>query len=368
MRSVQRNRLVQKAQSVTTKYPTPDIIVYHSPCPDGFGAYWVLQKEFPNAEFHPRNYDDRELYSPANGDFDGYSPHGKTVWIVDYSYKREPMEMLAGMAASVVILDHHVTAQVAIGALLANGTIEGVFCMEKSGARLAWEAVHGDSYCPKLIQYIEDCDLWRHALPHAKAVQATILSHPKTIENWDTFRVELEQKVDFDRIVAEGNALLRDRERRIESTIKHTARYMEIGGEFVLCCNAPFELASEIGNRLANMEGNSFGASYYDSNDGTRNFSLRSVVGKRDVSKVAEAYSGGGHVLASGFSRPIGWEGDRHVTRVMNAFFRRADESGMVTMLDPDENTQEIELFHKILSETLYTQEEDTFYKEGEDC
>lgn len=63
--------------------------------------------------------------------------NNRHVLMVDFSYHRETIEALAKQAASLYILDHHVTAQAA----LADFPF-AYFDMTRSRAVLAWEWVH----------------------------------------------------------------------------------------------------------------------------------------------------------------------------------------------------------------------------------
>lgn len=79
----------------------PDVMIYHANCADGFGAAWAAWMRWGNAvEYVPASY--------------GQSPPDvldKHVLIGDFSYKREQLEAIATGAASIIILDHHKTAE-----------------------------------------------------------------------------------------------------------------------------------------------------------------------------------------------------------------------------------------------------------------
>ena len=97
----------------------------------------------------------------------------------------------------------------------------------------------------------------------------------------------------------------------VASCIRATKRRMTIAGYDVPVANLPYQLASDAGNIMS--KGEPFAASYFDAADGSRSFSLRSDKDDPaavDVSVVAASYGGGGHKNASGFRRPMGWEGD----------------------------------------------------------
>ena len=110
-----------------TTPPPPDVVLYHGDCSDGFGAAWALWKQFPKAEFKAVKH--------------GYPPptnlQGRHIVIVDFSYNRETLEAMAQEAASLQVLDHHITAQDALA-----GLPYAYFDLKKSGAVLAWEWDH----------------------------------------------------------------------------------------------------------------------------------------------------------------------------------------------------------------------------------
>lgn len=79
----------------------PDIMIYHANCADGFGAAWAAWMRWGSAiEYVPCSY--------------GQNPpdvRGKHVLIGDFSFKRSQLDAMLTEAASVVILDHHKTAE-----------------------------------------------------------------------------------------------------------------------------------------------------------------------------------------------------------------------------------------------------------------
>src|SRR6266581_1683291 len=86
---------------------TPDLVLYHANCPDGFAAAWAIWKKFPSAVFVPAEH--------------GQPPPvdcvGRHIVIVDFSYPRALLEEMVKSAASLQVLDHHITAQAALQGL-----------------------------------------------------------------------------------------------------------------------------------------------------------------------------------------------------------------------------------------------------------
>ena len=274
---------------------TKTICIYHAHCLDGFTAAWVVRLSTgPDTVMIPASYGD----TPPD-------VTGADVYIVDFSYPREALARLSTQARTLVVLDHHQSAEQALrGLTLPNAEIR--FDMTRSGAGLAWRWFYaGGELPPLLVDYVEDRDLWRHALSDSRAINAYIANTDRTFEAWDQLAADLEE--DADPIATAGATLLRQQARFVEQGCDMTLRYMQIGGHRVPVANLPAYLASDAGHLLA--EGNPFAAIYFDSAEG-RKFSLRSTDAGLDVAQIAQSYGGGGHRNAAGFKMPIGWEGD----------------------------------------------------------
>src|SRR5207237_3014797 len=74
------------------------------------------------------------------------------------------------------------------------------FDMERSGAVITWEHLH-QSPPPELLRYIQDRDLWRWELPHAREVLAALDSYAMDFQVWDGLEPAA--------MVAEGRAIER---------------------------------------------------------------------------------------------------------------------------------------------------------------
>jgi len=291
------------------------VCIYHANCADGFTAAWCVRMFLgPDIKFIPASYGDAP---PA--------VEGADVIIVDFSYKRDVLAAMADIAQSVLVLDHHKTAQADLTGLKSpsrggwhdhvkntRGGGRGrspyaLFDMGRSGAQMAWD-FFGDGPRPALVEYVADRDLWKWELGKSREVSAAIRSHDMTWITWNVLANSLADVREFDRVANEGAAILRAETKMVRSIIKTSRRLMVIGGHTVPVAAAPYDLASDTAGTMA--EGALFAATYVDGPKG-RGFSLRSrdPVGV-DVSEIAKIYGGGGHRNAAGFSMPIGWEGD----------------------------------------------------------
>lgn len=256
------------------------LVLYHANCWDGFCAAWVARKRLGDIEAVPVQYG-----KPMPDVL------GRNVFILDFSYPRKEVLAIHGTTQGLVILDHHKTAEEELAGLEFC-----TFSSEKSGGRLAWEFWYGSEPSPWLVDYIEDRDLWRHALPYSQAINAALRSYPLSFGLWDDFST---QKPTV--FVQEGEAIRR-REKQI--VIEHTrnARTQSIAGYAVPVVNATV-LFSEIAGELS--KGERFGACYFDRQDGKRQWSLRSDENGLDVSAIAKQFGGGGHAHAAGYEESL---------------------------------------------------------------
>lgn len=283
---------------------TRPLCIYHGACADGFGAAWVVRKYFNGeVDFFPGFY--------------GKEPpdvSGREVIMVDFSYKRPVLEKMAESAQMILILDHHKTAAEDLagyrspiwGAQAMSEGIWALFDMDRSGAGLAWDFFFPNNPRPKLIDHVEDRDLWRFNLPGSAELHVAVMSYAPDFAQWDGWCAS--DGFGMEGLLPEGIAIERKLKQDVAHLLGAATRPMVIGGVEVPVANLPYMMASEGAGAMA--ETAPFAATYYDGKD-ARHFSLRSRGAEgMDVSEIAKKYGGGGHRNAAGFQMPIGWEGD----------------------------------------------------------
>lgn len=271
------------------------LCVYHNNCLDGFAAAWAVRHALAdNVEFYPG------IHQRPPPDVSG-----RDVILVDFAYKKDVLENMLNNAASILILDHHISAQQELDQLLKSGKLKGVIDMHRSGAMLAWQWFHPQQPPPKLIDYIQDRDLWLFKLEGSREVNAALSSYNFDFKVWDGLMASKETELAALR--DEGRAIERKLQKDIKELIANGVRRMNIGGYNVPVLNAPSFYVSDAGHILS--QGEAFAACYWDHADG-RSFSLRASDRGVDVAAVAKKYGGGGHVKAAGFTMPTGWEGE----------------------------------------------------------
>ncbi|GIA98620.1 hypothetical protein VCSRO184_0270 [Vibrio cholerae] len=265
---------------------TKTICIYHANCCDGMGAAWVVHQalnENDDVEFIAANYQD-ELPEVKDAH----------VIIVDFSFKQDQMRQLAKQAASVLVIDHHKTAQTELTDVFADGWIDLVYNVNKSGAMLTWEHFFPDQEPPELIKHIQDRDLWKFELHGTREINAALYSYPMELEVWDKLMA-----LDVQQLYQEGVAIDRAHLKNVKGLVEYCVFESVIAGYTVPTLNCNYMFASDAGNIMA--EGVPFSATYQET-DGYRKYSLRSVPqGGIDVSEIAAKFGGGGHKHAAGF-------------------------------------------------------------------
>lgn len=275
-----------------TEKKTP-LIIYHARCMDGLVAFWAALRRWPDAEGYPAHHGSAPPYDLAAE---------RMVLIVDFSYPRAQLLELQARAEVLIVLDHHKTAREDL-----EGLEFCLFDMDKSGARLAWEWACPGAMSPKLIDYVEDRDLWRWKLPNSKEINASLRALEPDVAMLDQLRRELAHSPS-EHIVA-GRAILRAQEQMVQQHLGRAERWAiwlpnRIDKVEVWGVNASV-LPSEIGGALASAEGSpGIGMTYYRKADGEWLYSLRSR-SDLDCSHIAKALGGGGHAQAAGFRGPF---------------------------------------------------------------
>lgn len=269
------------------------LVIYHAECPDGFAAAYVAWKALNKSgedtvEFCPG------IYQQPPPPFED----GTVIVIVDFSYPKDVLAQMAQRAKSIVVLDHHKTAEAA----LSGADIVGVhikFDMSKSGAVLAWEHFYPGVQVPILLQYVQDRDLWQWKLPESKMINAGLWrGTPRDFKAWDD--VVMNPSTSLSKLAAKGEAITVADSFAIETACREPAR-MIIDGHTVPAVNSGM-LQSEIGHHLLEKHPDApFVAVWFMDGKNKFNYSLRARTGGFDVSQVAKVFGGGGHAAAAGF-------------------------------------------------------------------
>ena len=253
------------------------LVCYHDRCYDGFGAAFAAWKKFG----------DKATYlgiNPGNSFPKEVEDH--TIYFLDVSTTLESLLELQKYGNRIIILDHHSST---IQTLSNFEFYDKVFDVNRSGAVIAWEYFFPGQPIPEALSYIEDRDLWRHALPRSLEISAFIQSIPfdfAIYNNLCSGPIEAGM-IDI------GIFILSYQRQEMESIISG-ASDREINGLSAKVLNYGGKLISDIGSNLAEQA--DIGVVWRISGDNVF-YSFRSK--EADVSKLAQRYGGGGHKLAS---------------------------------------------------------------------
>ena len=279
------------------------VVFYHASCNDGFGAAWAAWKHFgETALYQPMKYGD-----PVP-DWAQALPLSTRFYILDFSFPRAMLEAWMQDGRTFTLLDHHKTALDELRGLDASRVAamgsKLLFDLHHSGAVLAWRYFHPSMAVPILLEYVQDRDLWKKALPQTDEHHAGLLSHERSFSVWEFLAGE-----GWPSLIEDGTALLRYQRQQVSEMCAHMV-WRTIGGHRVPVVNATAN-GSEVGHHLVTEYSATapFAAYYFDRADGKRQWGLRAAHGF-DCSVIAQQYGGGGHPGASGFVTELGWLGD----------------------------------------------------------
>lgn len=333
----------------------PDIVFYHFPCADGYGARYAIEKFMLNMQrigiplsnepiFIKYNY---ETHIPLQNGENIVDTVGKHVLFVDCSpATMEQMNYLAETSASVTILDHHKTAFERIDEYVAKGnsvitthfasdnpwsTRSGMYAKLSrgnicSGALITRNyflasdfaddlsldcstlksLVEDEDRTNKLLRYVSDRDTWRWKRENSREINEVILAHPYSVEEWDAAAQYIATRPDAAREC--GVILQKKRRKDTLDILEHTCKRRDLAlwtadelvGTFsVYMANIPYTMVSEAAEYTLNSPKDLF-IGYYVNQRGENVVSFRSTGKELDVSAVAKLFGGGGHFNAAG--------------------------------------------------------------------
>lgn len=272
--------------------PSLPLIIYHANCLDGYGSAFAAQHHFGEHGC--------ELLAASHGEAVPEC-RDREVYLVDFSFSRAILTQICTQAATVTIIDHHVSALKELEGLdQQQHNLRLIFEMQHSGAVLTWRWFFPHQPVPELLLDVEDRDLWNWQRPGSEIRTAAMMSYPYSYSQWRSW---VSGEGTSQQLQQEGEAINRFRSQMIER-YKKRAVIGNVAGYQVPIVNCPSEIASELIGALS--EGHPFAAGYMDKG-GKRGWSLRSHGEQgEDVSLIAAGFGGGGHRNAAGFSTPIG--------------------------------------------------------------
>lgn len=274
-----------------------DFVIYHNNCRDGTASAFCVQRYRDKNDIKescramPLNYNvSDELFDRVLEEVEGTN-----LLICDYSFNWRRTEQLLKVVKSLMVIDHHKTAEKELANLPNH---QKIFDMNHSGAVLTWKWFFPDEPVPRLFQLIEDRDIWGKKYPETDTFSMAFFTMPNTFE---TYYILL-RKEEIDKVISTGEKYLEYQEILIDGMLEHAQIYFQyINGKVYRVGYIESSLfMSDLGNKMMReIDGLDFAVVYYHTSSGTK-FSLRSLDETADVSKVAKLLGGGGHRNASG--------------------------------------------------------------------
>lgn len=263
-------------------------VLYHRD-KDGQGAAYCAWRKFG----------DRAKYiSVQYGEEMPLMDQGSEVYIVDFSFKRDVLKGLADVMDKVVVIDHHKTAMADLEGF-EHEKAEIHFKMELSGAVLSWFHFIGNDTAenpPKLIEHIQDRDLWKFRMKGTTEVHEFLCSFSYNPALWDYFV----RHMSIEEIYKQGSVLIRSRDRMVSNLAKNAYR-ITFEDHRVITVNSPV-YTSELAHHLLGEYRDCHLAMVTSELEGRKIHSLYSRNSDDiDVSVLAKKHGGGGHTHAAGF-------------------------------------------------------------------
>lgn len=262
-------------------------VLYHKDCPDGWTAAWVA---------HNALIDDGEdvtLIPVTHGDPPPDLSGIDTVYIVDFSYRHDVLVELTDSGKRLVaVLDHH---QSAIDDICGHDEIPYKTDLDnnRSGAGITWDFFHNDEPRPPIVDYVEDRDLWRWALPDSREFNAYIKTQPYTIEAWNALT-----QMSFGDIRNLGVGALAQVDAYCRAAASH-AYICTMGGREFPIVNVTYESCSDVASHILNTTDYDMAGYFFERGQGGWHYGFRSR-NRVTVHDFAKQFGGGGHPQASG--------------------------------------------------------------------
>lgn len=264
------------------------VVIYHAKCYDGFCSALCAYLFNKNIKFY-------------EGIYDGEIPNveNECVLICDFSYKKEIMDKLLQTTKKLVILDHHKSA---LDELQNIPNENKIFDLDHSGAYLTWQYFFPNQSIPKLIEHVQDNDLWIRKMEYTKEIISYLSSMSFDFVEYQKLLVD----ANLNNAINLGKKIMEDNDKYIQIKVKEAQSFfLKINDKYYIIPHVQsYTNKSEIGHTINETIKNIDCCAIYSYNKETNktNFSLRSNDQNMDTTEISLIFGGGGHRNASGFS------------------------------------------------------------------
>lgn len=282
------------------------LVLYHDNCLDGLGSAAIAYSKLgDDADYIPVQYGQ---YNKLQEQLKVICKDTKyvTIYMLDFCFTYEEMiDLFKHYCTTMYILDHHEGAKDTLKLLesYAENTLV-LYDINKSGVGITWDYFYPEYELMPILAHIQDRDLWKFELAGTKEICEALYSRliiPWDIKAWDKIIMWPTNSYGYLELKQVGDILVKHKQQRINSIIDSKS-YGDASKYIIV--NAPSDIASELGNAIANKF--SKPALIWSYNYGLDKyiFSVRSNDSCSITAlEIAKANGGGGHKHAAGFRR-----------------------------------------------------------------
>lgn len=237
----------------------------------------------------------------------------ETVYIVDYSFSAKTklaLDTILEITPNVIWIDHHQTSMEFIERNPEYGNIKGIRSNDRCGAYLTYQYLFPDKPIPRYIELIDDYDRWVNAIPESQLFKLGIdaqYDQSPTSALWaQLFFHDIMSGAagehNVDSIINEGRIINRFTSITNKFDYDRLAFRTTFRGHRCIVINKPGNskvLCDILEDPYCPYE---FGIVYQFNGERYKYSIYGAINSEVDCSKIAEAYGGGGHKKAAGFT------------------------------------------------------------------
>jgi uncharacterized protein len=270
------------------------VLIYHHYDQDGYLSAAIVASHF-------KGQDVKLKY--AVGNYKEVLPVEEMRWadiiyLLDYSLSREATE---DFLEKLVWIDHHQSSMKQLAYLNPPGVRE----IGKSGCLLTWEYLHGVETVPRVVELVNDRDVWNWQLGEdTAAFHEATLSFLKDYDKWIEL---LGSNFLTYREVLRGYVILDHARMLVDGYNNDFSWSGKFEGYPVMFVNGSSQISGELHKRLREQNPDAeFAFLFTVIKDKVMVGLYRKDGSTVDMSVIAKAYGGGGHAASAGFYFPLG--------------------------------------------------------------
>lgn len=272
------------------------LCIYHVADSDGKGSGAIVRTVYPEIELMGLNHDMEVPY-------DEIRKHDKVI-VCDFAL---PIDFMFELNEKIDFtwIDHHASVINEYNEKVATGHYKEIKGLRKIGTAaivLTWQYFYPDKEVPEGVILLGKNDVFDlrddRVRPFEYAFQSNGVNKP-TDEIWDKL---FDGRLSVADTVEKGRAILSWIKVRNYRLVRSMAFESEYQGLKCICANMP-QGYSEFFDSLENIKDYDFMVNFFMNKNNRWNLSFYSDKDNIDVSKIAAAFGGGGHVHAAGASK-----------------------------------------------------------------